>query len=62
MNTPEIVYEIFDSLDGSNLLDTEDRKVAEKYHEKGYLIDEHRIQKMKISYNEHVTTIVTINW
>ena len=62
MENFETVYEIFDRIDGENILDTEDRKVAEGYHEKGYLVDEHRIQKIKISHNEFVTTIVTINW
>lgn len=62
MENYETIYEIFDSIDGQNVLDTENQDVAKEYHEKGYLVDEHRIQKIKISSNEHVTTIVTINW
>ncbi len=62
MENYETIYEIFDSIDGSNVLDTEDCDVAEEYHEKGYLVDEHRIQKIRISNKEYVTTIVTINW
>jgi hypothetical protein len=56
------VYEIIDSIDNSFLMNTEDREVAEQYDAKGYLINEHRYQRMKPTSNVLVTTIATIYW
>ena len=55
-------YVILDSIDRSYVTNTEDRDVAEQYYEKGYLIDELRMQQMQPSRNVLVTTTVTIYW
>ncbi|MGL4942024.1 MAG: hypothetical protein ACRC46_02395 [Thermoguttaceae bacterium] len=57
----EVVYEIFESIDDSYLLDTEDRYVAEGYYERGYSVKEHRIQKIRTTINSELTVVVTVN-
>lgn len=62
MESQEIIYEIFESIDGSSLLKTEDRYVAEEYYQKGYSVDEHRIQRIKTTINSELTVVVTVSW
>ena len=58
----ETVYEILDSINNEYVMVTKDRDIAEQHHEKGYLIDEHRLQKMKPTSNVTLTTVATIHW
>jgi hypothetical protein len=57
-----IVYEILEPFDHSFVTDTEDLDEALSYHERGYFINEHRIQKMLGVGGARTSLILTIEW
>ena len=59
---PQIVYEIFESIDSEYLTDTESLEEVEDYHEKGYIVHEHRIEKIPITRRTYMTVTVTEKW
>jgi hypothetical protein len=56
------VYEIFDSIDTEIVFDTEDLEEAEEYHERGYIVHEHRIDLIPITRKTYMTIDVTNKW
>ena len=58
----DIVYEILDSIDQSFVVDTADFEVATEYLDRGFFVNEHRIQKMMVKSGVRSTLIVTIEW
>jgi len=58
----DVVYEIQDNMDGSFVANTTDIAIAKSHHERGFYVDEHRIQRMRATNNVRSDLIITIEW
>ena len=58
----QVVFEIFDSIDSEYYTDTESLEEAEDYHERGYIVQERRIEQIPITRRAYVTLVVTDKW
>ena len=58
----QVVFEIFDSIDSEYYTDTESLEEAEDYHERGYIVHEHRIDQIPITRRTYMTVTVTEKW
>ena len=58
----DTVYEILDSIDHGFVADTENFDEATEYLDRGFFVNEHRIQKMMVKGGVRSTLIVTVEW
>ena len=61
-DTYSTVYEVLDSFDHRFVTDTENYDEATRYQDRGYFINEHRIQKMVAKDGIRSTLVITLEW
>ena len=59
---PQVVFEIFDTIDLDYRATTESLEEAEDYHERGYIVVEHRIEQIPVTRKTHIAIVISEKW
>ena len=58
----QVVFEIFDTIDPDYRITTGSLEEAEDYHERGYIVQERRIEQIPVTRKTYITIVISEKW